>query len=376
MMANEQRREKWAKRGGWSLCLICAAAIAYCAEPDTFWLPLTGAGHGGWALDQSLTGADNAKTAPPRYLRPVPGAPAALSVEPGTDGKGELVARTPKSKPIGIVRSINEDHDAWGQGRVFCARFLTPDDPDLRPSAQLVVYHSLYGWFATEPTRPLTPGQWTTVYWNLGDEGTDWISMSYGLAWHSNMRYELERVGLRIFLNTAADDKTGNPSNDDDDATDPKDKDDAGKDKDAANDKLLEVRIAGIGIEGMNAPRPLLEVVRLRWPSDGAVNGGPGSIPSGDHPSTVSCCVGQQFELSFDLTRSYDNPYDPDCVAVDVEFTAPSGRILEMPAFYYQDFTRRKLEDGTEVYDPFGRACWKARFLPTEPGEHTFRIAA
>ncbi|MCX7044167.1 MAG: hypothetical protein NTX50_01605, partial [Candidatus Sumerlaeota bacterium] len=45
-----------------------------------------------------------------------------------------------------------------------------------------------------------------------------------------------------------------------------------------------------------------------------------------------------------------------------------------LPAFYFQDYTRRRLEDGTEACDPRGIAVWKARFTPRMAGPHSFRI--
>lgn len=43
-------------------------------------------------------------------------------------------------------------------------------------------------------------------------------------------------------------------------------------------------------------------------------------------------------ELSADITGDWQNPFDPDQVAVDASFTAPSGERLRVPGFWYQDY--------------------------------------
>lgn len=67
------------------------------------------------------------------------------------------------------------------------------------------------------------------------------------------------------------------------------------------------------------------------------------------------------------------NPFDPDLVRVDVEFTAPSGTSMVVPAFWYQDFERR-LTNGRETLQTTGPAEWRARFTPQEPGLFTIAL--
>jgi hypothetical protein len=39
-------------------------------------------------------------------------------------------------------------------------------------------------------------------------------------------------------------------------------------------------------------------------------------------------------ELRVDVQAAFENPYDPDDVDVGAEFTAPSGRVWKIWAFY------------------------------------------
>lgn len=76
----------------------------------------------------------------------------------------------------------------------------------------------------------------------------------------------------------------------------------------------------------------------------------------------------EKFELSFDLSRVYDNPFDPEQVDIRAKFTSPSGKTTEHFAFHYRGYVRRKSPAGYERLTPVGRSCWKVRWTPTEVG--------
>jgi len=76
----------------------------------------------------------------------------------------------------------------------------------------------------------------------------------------------------------------------------------------------------------------------------------------------------ERFEITFELTRTYENPFDPSQIAVWGRFTAPSGRIVTVPGFFHQDFERR-IEKRIERLIPVGSPKWKIRFAPREAGE-------
>lgn len=99
-----------------------------------------------------------------------------------------------------------------------------------------------------------------------------------------------------------------------------------------------------------------------------------------------------RFELSFDLSVEYLNPYyyydpedtperDPgrrapfgvDGVSVDAHFVSPCGEVLTVPAFWYRDF-RRWRANGREALEPTGEAMWKVRFAPSEVGLYRYWI--
>ena len=81
----------------------------------------------------------------------------------------------------------------------------------------------------------------------------------------------------------------------------------------------------------------------------------------------------EKLELIIHLDARYDNPFDPDQVDVAVLLKAPGGEQLTVPAFYCQDYERRKLNQGRDRanwYYPAGRGAWKARFAPMQIGPY------
>jgi hypothetical protein len=78
-------------------------------------------------------------------------------------------------------------------------------------------------------------------------------------------------------------------------------------------------------------------------------------------------------EFRVDGVPAADNRFDPDQIRLDATVTAPSGRRVTVPGFWYQDFTRA-LADGAEVLTPAGAPEWRIRFTPTEPGDHALSL--
>ncbi|MGD1995194.1 MAG: DUF5060 domain-containing protein [Anaerolineae bacterium] len=112
---------------------------------------------------------------------------------------------------------------------------------------------------------------------------------------------------------------------------------------------------------------------------------------AGDYPDGVVPRYGL-FELRFDLTVDYphkyyffdpedtpqrdpgrESPYGVDGVSVDAHFLAPSGAELTVPAFWYEEQTRR-VEGEVETVEPTGEAWWAVRFAPSEEGQHRFYL--
>ncbi|HGE69887.1 TPA: DUF5060 domain-containing protein [Candidatus Poribacteria bacterium] len=81
------------------------------------------------------------------------------------------------------------------------------------------------------------------------------------------------------------------------------------------------------------------------------------------------------FELTVDLSATYDDIFDPNNVQIDAVFTSPSGKKTTMPGFLYQGF-KSEIEDDLELLSYDGKLVWKVRFAPTEIGTYSFIINA
>ena len=81
----------------------------------------------------------------------------------------------------------------------------------------------------------------------------------------------------------------------------------------------------------------------------------------------------ERIEITFELARTYANPFDPAEIQVRGRFTAPSGKAVEVPGFFSQDFERR-IDRKIERLTPVGSPKWKVRFAPRELGEYTYVI--
>ncbi|MCM8768662.1 MAG: DUF5060 domain-containing protein [Candidatus Omnitrophica bacterium] len=80
------------------------------------------------------------------------------------------------------------------------------------------------------------------------------------------------------------------------------------------------------------------------------------------------------WESSFLLSRSYSNPFDPECVEVIATFVSPDGSRIIIPAFYYQEYQRQLIE-GKEYLTPVGDSRWVVRFTPTVAGRYRYFFA-
>lgn len=78
-------------------------------------------------------------------------------------------------------------------------------------------------------------------------------------------------------------------------------------------------------------------------------------------------------ELTVELGATYSNPFDPDEVALNAEFTAPSGKRLVVPGFFMIEH-QRQVNDKHEVMIPQGNGWWKVRFTPTELGTYSYLL--
>jgi hypothetical protein len=81
----------------------------------------------------------------------------------------------------------------------------------------------------------------------------------------------------------------------------------------------------------------------------------------------------QKLEFRVNNVPPTTNPFDPESIRVDGAFKLPSGRIVTVPAFWYQGY-QRTFSGGNESLGMVGSPEWRLRFLPTEPGSYSLAL--
>lgn len=81
----------------------------------------------------------------------------------------------------------------------------------------------------------------------------------------------------------------------------------------------------------------------------------------------------QRLEFTISNVPAAFNPFDPDSIRLDAAFTLPSGRVVVVPAFWYQAY-QRSLAGGSESDAPQGAPGWRLRFTPPRAGNYSLAL--
>ncbi len=80
----------------------------------------------------------------------------------------------------------------------------------------------------------------------------------------------------------------------------------------------------------------------------------------------------EKFEITFTLSQTYSNPFDPCQIDIAVSFQQPDGTVATIPAFFYRHYDTTG--SNPERYISPGPAIWKTRFAPSKLGTYSFDI--
>lgn len=92
-------------------------------------------------------------------------------------------------------------------------------------------------------------------------------------------------------------------------------------------------------------------------------------------PNTNSVPLFAKYEIRLDLQTEAQNPFNPEEIDVEADFTSPQGRHYRVPGFLYQPFTT-KMHGGHEEIVPLGPPEWMVRFAPNRAGSWSCHITA
>lgn len=82
------------------------------------------------------------------------------------------------------------------------------------------------------------------------------------------------------------------------------------------------------------------------------------------------------YEISFRLSPSYSNPYDPDTINIYAIFTDANNNSYTVNAFYYEEYTFQQINGYEEASHNASNDGWRIRFTPNTPGTWSFVIRA
>ena len=91
-------------------------------------------------------------------------------------------------------------------------------------------------------------------------------------------------------------------------------------------------------------------------------------------PSAAKVGKYEKLEILIKADTIYDNPFDPEQVDLTITLKTPEGKQIVLPAFYCQDYERRKFDGRrgrANWYYPTGQGSWKARFAPMQTGTYS-----
>ena len=259
------------------------------------------------------------------------------SPSPSIDGKGSMRLLTAYPGEAAIVRKVEADWHTYDR-LAFDVRVPSDAPNDMR--VLVFIRDADLWWYETLLPTYLRPGDWTKLLVDLSGETTRWEPRDHTKAFD---RYALQRVrvlGVRIFGHRAYR--------------------------------------GPVYIDNIALWRDAVARRRAQWVK-----------VTESRPNALTVGRFEKFELTFRLSKTFANPFDPDCVELDGQFTSPSGKKITIPAFFYQDYERHLLKDGKgvpvgqrsppapgtrEFLTPKGRCCWKLRFTPTEAGTYTYSV--
>lgn len=82
----------------------------------------------------------------------------------------------------------------------------------------------------------------------------------------------------------------------------------------------------------------------------------------------------QRVEFRITNVPAASNPFDPDIIRVDAAFALPSGKTMNVPAFWYQAYQRALVSGSYESLTPTGAPEWRVRFTPPETGSYSLTL--
>ena len=246
--------------------------------------------------------------------------PLRTALTPGRSRRRALRvdAAFPKETTIKVESKFDWTHYDELRFKVF-----VPSDGPLEAQAVVYVKDGELRWYQTLLDLPVERGAWSTVRVDISHRSLQWSFQGHYRPWDGYTKQEVAELGIKFMS-----------------------------------------RRTYVG------PIYMGKVSLVPAPSDrGATR--PHLFDFRTNSNTVPRYG--KFEITFELARTYANPFDPREVDVRGRFVSPTGDIAVVPGFFYQNYVRMQ-ERREERLQPMGRSKWKVRFAPTEVGTYRYFV--
>jgi len=218
--------------------------------------------------------------------------------------------------PEGVDYEVELDDD-WSSVREVRVSVSLPDDVPRGTTMLCYMKDEQWNWYQHELAGSLKSGKTNQIRIDMSPGAESWFPRGHIRQWDGYVAHKIRGFGVKIFNNREWHGK---------------------------------IRIERIyGRTGTVAEKPLA-VTNL-------------------HLNAEEVPRFEKFEVSFDLTRTYENPFDPEQIDIRAKFTSPSGKTAEQFGFHYREYVRRQSPLGYERLTPVGKSYWKLRWTPTEVGK-------
>ena len=242
----------------------------------------------------------------------------ARSEQKAYEGGYSLEVKVHFPRPASVYRRVSLDVDRVGR---IAYRVYVPANAPEGVKTMLFLKDKDGLWFQHFFEQPLRRGGWNEVSLDISPSSPQLRPSGHLRVWDSVAAHRMNQIGVKFFC-------------------------------DAPYDGPLYLD-GVVAYRGEPVRRPL-RVLNLR-------------------ENTLEVGRYEKFEVTFQLNRHFANPFDPDEIRVDATFRDPKGKAIIVPAFYYQDFSRRITNDREELV-PVGAPCWKVRFAPTTLGTYSYYL--
>lgn len=238
----------------------------------------------------------------------------------GKDEKPALEAELPLSLPGNNDVEIAPLSGSWTDMEYMEFQLFWPENAPSNSQVLVYVKDRDHYWYQAMLPGYLAPGEWNECSVALTPEDDSWKGYGHHAAWHFRALCEPRQFGIRVF----------------------------GKDSYKGSYKLRQLA----GIEYKDRNPPFIRGIRA-------------------NSKRIRCY--EKFELTFECSDRYIDPFDVNEVAVSADFRTPDGKTVSVDGFYSRDYYRRVTSTGEDIR-PQGPPFWRVRFTPAQPGTYSYRL--